>query len=121
MPDSPVLLVHPALDRFIRAQRTRTPFLQFQHIRVGDNAPWEPHFPTLMQIEKQLHRIEDRQFVDLAHQVVKRVQSLLTSGNIPFARVEIETSQEWKTLLGQGDNDACCEAILWLEELLGML
>ena len=96
-----VLLIHPALDTFIRRQRTRTPFVQFQHIRVGDNLEWQPHFAILMQIEKQLHKIEDHQFVELAHQVVKRIQSLINSGTTPFARIEIETSEEWKTLYGQ--------------------
>jgi len=84
--------------------------------------PWEPYFPTLMQVEKQLHVIENRQFVGLGHQVVKRVQSLLTAGRsagkIPFARVEVETSDEWKTLRNQEDDEACGEALLWLEELL---
>ena len=57
----------------------------------------------------------------LAHQVVKRAQTLLTAGKIPFARVEIETSLPWKTLCSQADDEACCEAVLWLEELLTKL
>ena len=118
LPDSPVFLIHPALDTFIRAQRTRTPFLQYQHIAVGENLLWEPYFLTLMQVEKQLQRVADREFVDVAHQVVKRVQLLLSCGKIPFARVEIESSDELKSLRGHEDNEACCETLLWLEELL---
>ena len=121
LPDSPVFLIHPALDRFIRAQRTRTPFLQFQYVPVGDNMLWEPYFLTLVQIEKQLQMIADHSFVELAHEVVKRVQSLLACGDSPFARVEIETSQEWKALCSQDDDEACCEVLLWLEKLLGEL
>ncbi len=121
LPDSPIFLIHPALDAFIRAQRTRGGFLQFQHVAVGDNLPWEPHFPKLMQLEKQLQRIEDHQFLELAHQLVKRVQSILTSGKTPYARIEIETSNEWKALRSQEDNAACSDALLWLEELLGEL
>jgi tRNA A-37 threonylcarbamoyl transferase component Bud32 len=121
LPSSPVFLIHPALDAFIRSQRTRTPFLAFQHVPVGDNLPWEPYFPTLIQIEKQLHKVEDREFVDLAYQVVKRVQAYLTSGKPPFARVEIESSQEWRALAAHGDGDAYCESLLWLEELLNEL
>jgi len=68
LPDSPVYLVHPALDTFIQAQHTRTAFLQFQHVPVGDNLLWEPHFPLLLQVERQLQKIDDREFVDLAHQ-----------------------------------------------------
>jgi hypothetical protein len=118
LPQSPVFLLHPALDTFIRAQRTRTPFLQYQHVPVGENLHWEPYFPTFMQIERQLHKIEDHRFVDAAHQVVKRVQALLNSGASPLARVEIETSDEWKEL-GEGEGDpAREEALLWLEELL---
>src|SRR6185503_21248765 len=36
LPESPVFLIHPALDTFIRSQRTRTPFLQFQQVPVGE-------------------------------------------------------------------------------------
>jgi len=121
LPDSPVFLIHPALDTFIRSQRTRTPFLQFQHVPVGENMLWETYSLTLMRIEQQLQKIEDREFVDLAHQVVKRVQSLLNSGKTPFARVEIETSDEWKALRGQEDDEVCFEALLWLDELLDEL
>jgi hypothetical protein len=46
LPDSPLFLIHPALDTFIRAHRTRTPFLQFQHVRVGENMLWEPRSKT---------------------------------------------------------------------------
>ena len=121
LPDSPVFLLHPALDTLIRGQRARAPFLQFQHAAVGDNMPWEPYFPTVMQIERQLQKIDDHRFVDLAHQMIKRIQAILTSGKIPFARAEIETSKDWKVLCGMASNDLCCEALLWLEELLAKL
>src|SRR5262249_14144526 len=98
LPDSPLFFIHPALDTFIRRQRTRTPFLQYQRIPVGEYLLWEPYFPTVMQIEQQLAKIDDGQFVDRAHQVVMRIQSLLNSKNTPFARVEIETSEDWQLL-----------------------
>jgi hypothetical protein len=121
LPDSPVFLMHPALDTFIQSQRTRQPFLQFQHICVGDQLLWEPYFLTLMQIERQLQKIEDGDFVDAVHQVIKRVQSLLGSGSTPYARLEIETSPEWKTLCRRSEDETCGEALLWLEELLQKL
>ncbi len=121
LPDSPVYLIHPALDTFIQAQHTRAPFLQFQHVPVGDNLLWESHYPLVIQIEKQLQKIGDREFVEPAHQVVKRVQALLAAGKFPFARVEVESSIEWKALCSLADEEACCEAVLWLEELLGEL
>ncbi len=65
LPESSVFLIHPALDLYIRGQRTRTPFLQFQHIPVGEQLAWESHYPTLMQIEKTLRRVADHAFVDL--------------------------------------------------------
>ncbi len=121
LPDSPVFLIHPALDTFIRTQHTRRPFLQFQHVPVGDNMLWEPYYPTLVQVETHLQRVEDREFVDLTHKLVKRVQSLLTSGNTSYARAEIENSDEWKTLGSRDDNEACCDVLLWLESLLEQL
>lgn len=121
LPDSPVFLVHPALDTFIRAQRTREPFLQFQHVPVGENVVWEPYFPTLLQIEKQVPKIEDRPFVDLTYQIVKQMQTLLNAGTTPLARVEIETSNDWKALRDRAHNEACDEVLFWLEELLEAL
>lgn len=121
LPDSPVLLLHPALDTYIRRQRTRNPFLQFQHIRVGGNLLWQAHYSTLMQIERQLQRISDREFVELAHRVVKRMQSLIDSRSTRFARVEIETSEDWQALRIREANPECTEALLWIEELLGGL
>jgi hypothetical protein len=119
LPESPVFLIHPALDTFIRRQLTRSPFIQFQHIRVGDNLEWQRHFATIIEIEKQLHQIHDHEFVELAHQVVKRIQSLISSGVVPFARMEVETSEEWRTLCGRVDEEAAYEEVLlWLEELL---
>ena len=121
LPGSPIFLLHPALDTVIRGQRARAPFLQYQHVPVGDNMPWEPYFPTIVQIEKSLQKVENHPFVVLAHQVLKRMQAILTSAKIPFARVEMETSKDWKTLCSMGDDDACGESLLWLEELLATL
>jgi hypothetical protein len=117
LPDSPFYLIHPALDSFIRAQRGAG-FLQFQLIPVGENIIWEPYFPKLIQIEKQLVKVTDRRFVELAHHVVKRVRASLNAGKTPFARLEIECGEEWKNLWSYEDNMDCNEALLWLEELL---
>ena len=118
LPDSPVFLIHPALDTFIRSQRTRGPFLQFQHIVVGENLVWEPYFLTLMQVERQLQKCADQRFVELGHQIVKRIQSLLNSGRPPFARLEIESSPDWKAIWSYEGRDDCSEALLWLQELI---
>ncbi|MGE0757194.1 MAG: hypothetical protein AB7O38_09245, partial [Pirellulaceae bacterium] len=120
-PDSSVFLLHPALDTFIRAQRTRRPFHQFQHIAIGERLVWESWYPTVMQIEKQLQSIADRRFVDLAHQCVKRMQALLSSGNRPLAHLEIERSEDWQTLASYEGEGGYDEALLWLGELLDQL
>ncbi len=121
LPDSPVYLLHPALDIFIRSQHNRTPFLQYQHVPTGENLLWEPHFPLLMQIEKHLQHVDDHEFVDTAHQLVKRMQSLLNTGTTPFARIEIETNSDWIELQRRPRNEAGDDALLWMEELLGRL
>jgi hypothetical protein len=121
LPDSPVFLVHPALDTFIRSQRTRGPFLQFQHITVGEDLVWEPHFPIVMQIERQLRCCDDQRFVELGHQAVKRIQSLLSSRQTPFARLEVENSPDWMAVRSHEGRTDCAEAVLWLQELLNEL
>ena len=82
---------------------------------------WEPYFPTVMQIEKQLQTIAEPRFVEPAHQVVKRVQSLLNAGSHPFSRVEIERSDEWQTLCRKEYRPGCDDALFWLGELLGQM
>jgi hypothetical protein len=121
LPETMVYLIHPALDTYIRRQRTRGRFLQYQHITVGENLVWHAHYPVLMEVEKQLQKIEDYEFVELVHQVVKRIQSLMNAGTTSFARMEIENSEEWQVLASQATDDAKCGAMLWLEELLGKL
>jgi hypothetical protein len=121
LPETPVYLIHPALDTFIRRHLTRTPFIQFQHIRVGDRLVWQSYFTILLEIERNLRKVEEEQFVELTHQVVKRAQSLINSGAAPFGRIEIETSQEWKTLCSLVGSEASYDVLLWLEELLGEL
>lgn len=121
IPDSPVFLIHPALDTFIRSQRTRGPFLQYQHITVGEDLPWEPYFPLVMRIEQHLRGCEDPRFVELAHQVVKRIQSALNSGKVPYARMEIENSRDWRDLWTRESRLDCSEPLLWLQELMNEL
>jgi Protein kinase domain/TIR domain len=118
---SPMFLIHPALDMFIRSQRARTRFLQYQHIPVGEDMLWPPYFPTLMQIEKQLQKIDDGQFVERVHQMVKRMQSPLNAGKTPFARLEIETSDDWKLLWKDDGKADHSDVLLWLGELLDQL
>lgn len=118
LPESTVFLIHPALDNYIRTQRTRQPFLQYQHVPVGDGVLWHAYSPTLMRIEQKLEKVEDAQFVDLAHQVVKRLQALLNSGEDPVARFEIAHGEKWKTLWTYERDEACCEVLFWLGELL---
>jgi hypothetical protein len=74
-----------------------------------------------MQVERQLQKSTDYGFVDVAHKFVKRVQSMITAGRQPFARAEVETSSEWRTLCDYQSQDACAETIFWLEELLKQL
>jgi hypothetical protein len=74
-----------------------------------------------MQIEQQLAKIDDPAFVDRAHQVIMRMQSPLSSKNTPFARIEIETSEDWYALRGEATRPDRGEALVWLEELLAQL
>ena len=118
LPESPFFLIHPALDTFIQAQRTRDPFLQFQHVPVGENLVWQSYHPVLVQIERELSRIEDTKFVALSRQVVKRVQTLLNSTDVPLARIGVQSSDAWKALQQYEGNESYDEALLWMDELL---
>ena len=118
LPESEIFLLHPALDTFIRCQRTRTPFLQYQHIPIGDKLLWHAHYLKLMELERELRMIDNPRFVEVAHQITKRLQSLLSSKKTPYARLEIETSAEWRSLTEEGRAAGYEEVRFWLEEIL---
>jgi predicted Ser/Thr protein kinase len=120
LPTSPIYLVHPALDTFIRSQRTRKPFLQFQHIAVGEDCVWEHYYPTLVQIEKQLQVVSNQRLAEVAHQVVKQIQSALNTGKTAFARADIRSTEEWK-FLSTNSNEGSGDLMFWLEELANEL
>lgn len=118
LPDSEVYLLHPALDVFIRQRQRKGTFLQFQHIPVGENLPWDASFSTILQIEKALVHAGSREFTEAAQRMVKRLQTLLASERTPITALEVRRSPEWEFLLRhQGQEDAC-DAVLWLSELL---
>jgi hypothetical protein len=118
IPDSGFYLLHPALDTFIRQQRSQGSFLQHQHVSVGDNELWRPFFPTLVQIEKQLHQLNDLEFVETAHRFVKRVQSLFSADKSTLTLLELENSPLWKSLAEYSERPEYSDALLWLGELL---
>ena len=60
-------------------------------------------------------------FVELAHEVVKHVQSLVASERASFARIEVETSDQWRTLRDRAKPGVHDDALFWLEELLETL
>lgn len=118
LPDSPVYLIHPALDTFIRGQNTRGGFLQFQHITIGEDLPWENYFPTLVQIEKQLKTVVDTQFCQVAHEVVRTIQSLLQSETPNYARLQIEYSSGWQQLKAWASTPQHSDTLFWITELM---
>lgn len=118
LPASDVFFLHPALDTFIRSQRTRTRFIQCQHIPVGDGLAWEPYDVKVLQIEKHLAMVNHRTFIELTHQVVKRIQALLKSRKPSFARLEIESSHEWQSLGSHEDDPSCGDVLIWLHAFL---
>ena len=88
---------------------------------VGENLIWKAYYPTLIQIERQLLKIEDSRLVEQAHQLVKKILTLLNSTGTSLARFRIESSEEWKTLCSQEGQKGFDEALLWLEELMDEL
>ncbi len=118
LPESEHYLLHPALETFLQGQGRRDGFLQCHHLVVGENLPWNPHYPTLVQVEKQLSRVRDEAFVERAHHWVARVQGLLLMPRGPLARAEIESSDAWRELATWNGDDSTAEALLWMDELL---
>lgn len=121
LPESELYLLHPALDSFLQSHGRREDFLQCNHLVIGENLPWLPHYATLVQVEKQLTKVRDEAFVERAHRFVARVQGRLAMPRSPLARPEIESSDGWRELTSWGGDDAIGEALMWIEELLRAL
>lgn len=121
LPDSAFYLIHPALDTFIRGQNTRGSFLQYQHIIVGEDLPWEDYYPTLMQFEKHLRGVNDNSFCQLAHEVVRHIQELLQVETSPYARLQVEYSPAYQRLRSADTSNNAGDVLFWIEELLDFL
>ena len=120
LPDSPIYLLYPALSTFLRTRRARTPFVQYQHVAVGERLVWERYFLTIMKIEWQLRGVEDHHFVNLTHQLIKRAQALFNSTDSGYARLESEASDTWRSLRQQ-QHKSYGDVVFWMEELLQQL
>ncbi|MEN1680150.1 MAG: hypothetical protein AAGJ46_11195 [Planctomycetota bacterium] len=120
LPESAVYLIHPTLEDFVRSQRTHGRFLQFQHVLVGEDAPWALHYVPMMQVERELASIEDESFVAAAHEVVKQIQAGMLSSNKMLARLELESGPVWREVHSRINSESE-DAVMWIDELAEQL
>ncbi|MBL8814176.1 MAG: protein kinase [Planctomycetaceae bacterium] len=118
LPNSPWYFLHPALSSFVRSLKRDSAFLHFQHVRVGDQLPWNAWDPACCQIERLARAItapDLRQFVDI---VIRQARDVLRSHsprNLPVVLQSIPRWSESKARLLEAGHD---ELILWLDELM---
>jgi serine/threonine protein kinase len=116
LPTVDFYLIHPALDWFIRKNRSRDDYRIFQHILVGHDCPWPEYYGRLLDIERALFTLQDSGLRDIVHRLLKQVPLFLEAGRSP--KEELSQSPEWLDLqrhLPQ-ENDLL---FLMLEELIG--
>jgi hypothetical protein len=115
LPTVDFYLIHPALDWFIRKNRSKDDYRMFQHILVGHNCPWPEYYGLLLEIERTLFTLDDAGLRDTVHRVLKGIPLLLEAGKSPGG--ELAQSAEWRDLKERlpQKNDLL---YLMLEELL---
>lgn len=117
LPVSSHYLIHPALKEYIGTHRSSGDFYELQHIRVGENAPWQPYDPLIFEIERHLTRVQDRKLKADVHDLISHARTILLSAAARNLKIEILSSTEWHRIrleLLQGGHE---DLVLWLEEL----
>ena len=118
LPNSPWYFLHPALSSYVRSLKRDSAFLHFQHVRVGDQLPWNVWDPACCQIERLARAITTsdlRQFVDI---VIRQARDVLRSHsprNLPVVLQSIPGWSESRTRLLEAGHD---DLMLWLDELM---
>jgi serine/threonine protein kinase len=108
LPYSDVYLIHPALSGVIQRTRSTASYDNFQHIVVGHDCPWQPHYGKLCDIERRLFALADQHLADDVHHTLGRILARLDAESRDVDPASIaELSRNREALLRGGQDDLC--------------
>jgi hypothetical protein len=108
LPYSDFYLIHPALSGVIHRTRSAASYDNFQHIVVGHDCPWRPHYGKLCDIERRLFALADQHLAADMHHTLGRLLARLDadSGDVDCAPLA-ELPRRRDALLQAGQDDLC--------------
>ncbi len=116
LPESDYYLIHPALNSFISARRTQSPYYVYQHVLLGHRLRWESYFGLFCEIEKQLKTNLSAEVLKSGQRMLEQAHSQLKS-NHQHSQM-LFAAKEWETV--QRATPTSDELLYWLEELKEM-
>jgi hypothetical protein len=118
LPYSPFYFLHPALTGLIDQQRATAEFLMYDHVVVGDGAPWESRDELFCEVEKHAARLGSAELRAGVHQMLKLARELSRghgAGDLQRTFAGLEEWQELRRDLAEASAD---DVLLWMEELI---
>jgi hypothetical protein len=108
LPYSDFYLIHPALSGVIQRTRSTETYDNFQHIVVGHDCPWRPHYGKLCDIERRLFALADLHLAaDIQHTLGRLLARLegYSDDVDPVSAADLPGRRE--ALLQAGQHDLC--------------
>lgn len=78
LPKSPYYLLHPALQALIQTLRRGSDYRLFRFVVVGHGYAWQDYFPALIEVQRHLFRLADREVVAAVEEFLSAVHAALS-------------------------------------------
>ncbi|MCC7419497.1 MAG: toll/interleukin-1 receptor domain-containing protein [Planctomycetaceae bacterium] len=78
LPASPYYVLHPALQAMIHTLRSGTEYRVFRFLVVGHGYPWRDYFPALIEIQRRLFCVADREVLAAVEEFLSAVHAALS-------------------------------------------
>jgi len=87
---------------------------------VGENAPWQPFDPIILQIELALEGVADLEKRVLVQEMLAEAKVAKLSTNPRSIRAEINSSRTWLELVSGSTSGGYDDVVLWFDELMNL-
>jgi len=120
LPNSSHYFIHPALSEYIQQSRSSNHYRIIQQILVGENAPWYPFDPIVLQIELALQGVADLEMRGLVQEMLAEAKVAKLSANPRSLRAEMDSSKKWRDLVRCSTSGGYDDVVLWFDELMNL-
>lgn len=118
LPISSHYLIHPALSEYIQQAKPSNSYRVIQQILVGENAPWYPFDPILLQIELALAKVSDLEVRAKVQEMLAEAKVAKMSSKPHSLRAEMISSRNWLELVRGTAAGQYDDVVLWFDELM---